>query len=54
MSYDYKPVATRATFKSELIDILQFLCVLVLFTGMVWAVINIQHPSDYYTSEGTQ
>jgi hypothetical protein len=50
--YDYKPVGSLATFKSELIDIFQLLFVLLLFGGIAWAVIEIQHYDGYYT-DGT-
>jgi hypothetical protein len=46
--YDYKPVASLATFKSELIAIFQLLFVLALVGGWAWAVINIHHPEGYY------
>jgi hypothetical protein len=52
--YDYKPAGIHHGFKRQLTDFLQLLCMLALVAGMVWAVINIQHPVDYYTSEGTQ
>jgi flagellar biogenesis protein FliO len=49
---DYKPVGSLATFESEVRDILQLIFVLLLFGGMAWAVINIQHYDGYYT-DGT-
>jgi flagellar biogenesis protein FliO len=38
--------------KEQLIEFLQLIFVLLLFGGMVWAVINIQHYDGYYT-DGT-
>jgi hypothetical protein len=49
---DYRPVGSLATFKSELIDIFQLLFILLVIGGMAWAVIEFQHPADYYT-DGT-
>jgi hypothetical protein len=52
--YDYKPAGIHHGFKRQLTDIFQLLFMLTLFAGIAWAVINIQHPEGYYTSEGTQ
>jgi hypothetical protein len=38
--------------KEQLIEVIQLLFMLLLFGGMVWAVINIQHYDGYYT-DGT-
>jgi hypothetical protein len=54
MDYTSKSETRRIprSIKEELIEVLQVLFMLLLFGGMVWAAINIQHYDGYYT-DGT-
>jgi flagellar biogenesis protein FliO len=49
---DRKRTCSDRSAKQQLIEFMQLIFVLLLFGGMAWAVINIQHYDGYYT-DGT-